>query len=73
MTRAEYEIRVAGSLGPAAREAFRDLSTDLEPAATVLSGDLDQDQLHQLLDLVRGLGLELIDVRQVPGAPSDEA
>ena len=71
MTHGEYEIRVAGSLGPAAREAFRNLSTDLEPAATVLSGDLDQDQLHQLLDLIRGLGLELIDVRQVPAPPGE--
>jgi hypothetical protein len=64
MTRVSYEIRVVGSLGPAASEAFSDLSVDLEPTATVLSGDLEQADLHALLDRVRSLGLELIDVRR---------
>jgi len=31
-----------------------------------LSGDLDQSGLHALLDRVRALGLELLDVKQVP-------
>jgi len=71
-----YEIRVVGVLGPAGREAFADLAVDVEPAATVLSGRLDQDDLHQVLDRVRALGLELMDVRQTPeplwGLPDDE-
>lgn len=62
----EFEIRVAGSLGPAAREAFRDLALDLEPTATVVTGDLEQSELHELLDRIHSLGLELLDVRQVP-------
>ena len=33
---------------------------------TVLSGTLDQGSLHQMLDRVRALGLELVEVRQVP-------
>jgi len=41
-----YEIRVVGALGPAGREAFADLAVDVEPATTVLSGRLDQDDLH---------------------------
>jgi hypothetical protein len=65
-----YEIRVMGSLGPAAREAFTDLSVEVEPTTTVLSGDLDQTALHAVLDRVRALGLELIDVKQAP-APLD--
>jgi hypothetical protein len=58
-----YEIRVVGSLGPAAREAFADVSVDIEPTTTVLTGRLSQADLHALLDRIRGLGLELVDVR----------
>ena len=64
MARAAYEIRVVGSLGPAASEAFCDVSVDVEPTATVLSAELEQADLHALLDRVRGLGLELLDVRR---------
>lgn len=64
MARVGYEIRVVGALGPAASEAFTDVDVDLEPTATVLSGALDQADLHLLLDRVRSLGLELIDVRR---------
>jgi hypothetical protein len=68
VTRHTYEIRVIGSLGPAAREAFADVAVQVEPTMTVLSGDLDQRGLHALLDRVRALGLELVDVRQVPSS-----
>jgi hypothetical protein len=61
-----YEIRVIGSLGPAARAAFADMAVEVEPTITVLSGDLDQYGLHTLLDRVRALGLELVGVRQAP-------
>lgn len=73
MTRAPYEIRVVGALGPAAREAFADVAVDVEPTTTVLSGLLDQDDLHVLLDRVRALGLELVDVTQVPSPPESRA
>jgi hypothetical protein len=62
-----YEIRVVGSLGRAARDAFGDVAIEIEPTATVLWGDLDQAGLHVLLDRVRALGLELMDIREVPG------
>jgi hypothetical protein len=61
-----YEIRVVGSIGPAAQEAFSSMGVDVEPTITVLSGTLDQGSLHQMLDRVRALGLELVEVRQVP-------
>jgi hypothetical protein len=64
MTRRTYEIRVVGSLGPAAQEAFADMIVEVEPTITVLSGDLDQRGLHDLLDRVRALGLELVGVKQ---------
>lgn len=66
MTSRNYEIRVTGALGPAAREAFADMAVEVEPATTVLTGDLDQSALHALLDRVRALGLELVDVKQAP-------
>jgi hypothetical protein len=60
-----YEVRVMGSLGPVAREAFGGLEIDTEPTATVLSGELDQAALLGLIDRVRALGLELVDIRRV--------
>lgn len=69
MTTHTYEIRVIGSLGPAAREAFADMDVEVEPTITVLSGDLDQPSLHALLDRIRALGLELVDVRQASTPP----
>lgn len=66
VTTRNYEIRVVGSIGPAAREAFSGLGVDVEPTSTVLSGTLDQGSLHQMLDRVRALGLELVEVREVP-------
>jgi hypothetical protein len=65
MTQPVYEIRVVGKLGPAARQAFEGLAVDTEPTTTVLSGELDQAALHGLLDRVRALGLELLDIRRV--------
>ena len=61
-----YEIRVVGALGPAGRTAFADLAVDVEPVATVLSGAMTQAELHRVLDRVRDLGLELIDVKLAP-------
>ena len=66
MTRRTYEIKVIGSLGPATREAFTDMVVEVEPTTTVLSGDLDQLGLHALLDRIRALGLELVEIRQAP-------
>ena len=69
MHRSVYEVRVVGALGPAAREAFNGLLVDLEPTTKVLCGDLDQAGLHGLLDRVRALGLELVDVKLTPQPP----
>ena len=65
-----YEVRVVGKLGRSAREAFTDIIIEVEPASTILSAQLDQDGLHALLDRVRALGLELVDIQQAPDPPS---
>ena len=64
MAERAYEIRVVGILGKAARQAFAGMVIEVEPAASVLAGRMDQSSLHELLDRVRALGLDLIDVRQ---------
>ena len=64
MTKHTYEIRVIGSLSPAAREAFADMLVEVEPTITILSGEVDQRGLHALLDRVRELGLELVGIKQ---------
>jgi hypothetical protein len=61
-----YEIRVVGTLGVAGRQAFADVAVDVEPSSTVLTADLGQDGLYDLLERVRALGLELVDVVQAP-------
>jgi len=66
MTSHIYKIRVIGSLGPATREAFADMLVETEPTVTLLSGQLDQCGLHSVLDRVRALGLELVEIEQAP-------
>lgn len=64
MATSYYEVRVIGTLGPAAREAFADLAVEVEPTSTMLSGELAQADLRALLDRVRALGLEVVEVKQ---------
>lgn len=64
---------MAGKLGRSAREAFTDIIIEVEPASTILSAQLDQSGLHALLDRVRALGLELVDIQQAPDPPSGES
>jgi hypothetical protein len=61
-----YEIRVIGSFGPATSEAFADMMMKVEPCITVLSGYLDQRGLHAVLDRMRALDLELIEIKRAP-------
>ncbi|MFI5662515.1 hypothetical protein [Streptomyces sp. NPDC051684] len=64
----DFEIRVRGRLGEAFRSAFGELTVVLRPAETVLVGaGLDQAALYGILDRIQGLGLELLEVRRLPG------
>jgi hypothetical protein len=63
-----YEIRVIGSLDPAAAAAFADLAVEVGPAFTLLSGDLDRPGLREVLDRMRAMGLELAEIRREPPA-----
>jgi hypothetical protein len=65
----DYEIRIKGRVGDALLASFEGLDAEIEPAETVLRGShLDQAALHGVLERVRSLGLELVEVRQLkPG------
>jgi hypothetical protein len=69
MDRHVFEVRLRGRLGPAAQQAFAGLDVEVEPTTTVLTGVLDQDELHALLDRVQSLGLELLDITSDSTAP----
>jgi hypothetical protein len=69
----EYEIRVRGRVTPALLARFEGLKAQVEPVETVLHGPVqDQAALHGMLELVRALGLELLEVRRLPGDTSAE-
>lgn len=68
---AAYEVRVLGRVGPAACEGFADFGVEVVAPAeteTVLSGSLDPAGLGSVLQGIKALGLEVVDVRQVPSA-----
>jgi hypothetical protein len=62
-----YEIRVMGSLTDDDLGTLDGLDAHVEPAGTVLVGDVtDRAALHGVLHRLRALGLELIEVRRLP-------
>jgi hypothetical protein len=62
-----YEIRIKGRVGASVLASFPDMDSAFRPAETVLRGRIsDQAQLHSLLERIQLLGLELVEVRQVP-------
>jgi hypothetical protein len=55
-----YQIIVSGRLGMIGREAFREFQIDPHGADTVLTGDLNQSGLHDVLTRLRDLALDLV-------------
>jgi hypothetical protein len=61
-----YEIRVKGRVGEHLADALG-LRTVAEPVDTVLRGPVDdQEGLHTILARIQDLGLELVEIRQLP-------
>jgi hypothetical protein len=61
-----YEIRVKGRVGEHLADALG-LATVAEPVDTVLRGPVaDQEGLHAILGRIQDLGLELVEIRQLP-------
>jgi hypothetical protein len=61
-----YEIRIKGRVGEHLADALG-LDAEIEPADTILRGPVeDQRDLHTLLDRLQDMGLELVEIRQLP-------
>jgi hypothetical protein len=64
----QYEIRVRGRVSQAVLQTFESLESDPDRVETILHGPVrDQAELHGLLGRLQALGLELIEVRRLPG------
>jgi len=65
-----YAIRIKGRLGATALSAFPSMAFELMGSETVLTGRLeDQSALFGVLAQIEGLGLELLELRQVRASP----
>jgi hypothetical protein len=64
-----YEIRIAGRLDEAALESFAGLDVTFRAGVTVVTGQFDQAALHGMFEMIRSLGLELLEARRVSGSP----
>jgi hypothetical protein len=66
--RRSYEIRVRGHLGGKMLRAFPALAAATQGSDTLLRGCLpDQAAVYGVIAALEALGLELIEVRRLPG------
>jgi hypothetical protein len=63
---ARYLIRINGHLGATLLSAFPAMASERQGPETVLTGVLDQAGLYGVLAEIETLGLELLEVRQLP-------
>jgi hypothetical protein len=64
-----YTFRIKGHLGATALSAFPSMASELKCGETVLTGGVeDRSALFGVLAQIEALGLELLEVRQVPAA-----
>jgi hypothetical protein len=65
MRQATYEIHVQGPLGPDVLARLEGATSQEIGAETVLlTPEIDQESLHQLVARLGALGIELLEVRQ---------
>ena len=65
-----YAIRIKGRLGATALSAFPSMEYQMMRGETVLTGWLeDRSALFGVIVQIEGLGLELLEVRQVRTSP----
>ena len=68
-----YTVKLRGRAGPAVSAALGELDIHLEHDCTVVTVDLvDQAAMHGLLDRIRDIGVEVIELRRLPGAHDDD-
>jgi hypothetical protein len=74
VVRRAYLLRVTGEMGPAMREAFSDLHTEVDDGDTVLSGEFaDQAAVYSVLDRLQALGLDLVHLALIEDQISPDA
>jgi hypothetical protein len=61
-----YTIRINGHLGATVLSAFPAMQPQLSGTETVLTGLLDRSALYGVLAEIDALGLDLLEVRQLP-------
>jgi hypothetical protein len=65
-----YSIRIKGRLGATALSAFPSMASELTGSETVLTGLLeDRSAVFGVLGQIEALGLELVELRQIPARP----
>jgi hypothetical protein len=62
-----YEIRIADQLDEATLASFAGLDVSVRAGVTVIIGQFDQAALHGMLEMIRSLGLDLLEARRVRG------
>ncbi len=73
MTGINCEIRVSGLVPDADLQEFEDMTVTVEPAETVLRGQLpDQAALYGMLHRIQLLGVSLIELRRLPDGDDDD-
>jgi hypothetical protein len=69
-----YEVRVMGKVPPEVLDEIGVLGLDVEPPLTILRTEpTDQSGLQGLLQQLRNLGLDLLEVRSRPSGVGMEA
>jgi len=68
MASGNYEFRIRGRVSEPVLTSFEGLESEVEPVETILHGPVrDQAELHGILERLQSLGLELVEVRKLPG------
>ncbi|EWT01617.1 hypothetical protein N865_15115 [Intrasporangium oryzae NRRL B-24470] len=65
MAQSRYEVRVAGTVPAEDLDDMRAVRIESDPVDTVLYGVADQAALFGLLTRLRGLGIDVVEVRRV--------
>jgi len=68
-----YEIRIAGRVDMPTLTSFAGLAVSYRDEATVITGHFDQAALHGMLELIRSLGLDLLEARRIDASPPRDA
>ena len=64
----KYEFRIRGRLSEPVLARFDMLTSDSADVETVLHGPVrDQAELHGIIERLQALGLELVEIRRLPG------